>query len=196
MIKYNLNNINDWNFGEDNIIKVYRNNAIVFYKFDSETQEFKVCYAVVADITQYTDREFEDVFNLADDKWYKLNNLNQYEEYGIYGEGRNITYYEGKLTVDDGYEYEWNGSSWVNLGEVTGSTAQLPQVPFVLNYNAKNYDATTHSIPMTTGQLNDTDAIAHNNPNNIVDHSADGYITISNSPRAPDAKYRSSSAGR
>ena len=181
MIKYNLNNINDWNFGEDNIIKVYRNNAIVFYKFDSETQEFKVCYAVVADITQYTDREFEDVFNLADEKWYKLNNLNQYEEYGIYGEGRNITYYEGKLTVDDGYEYEWNGSSWANLGEVTGSTAQLPQVPFVLNYNAKNYDASTHTIPYTEGALNAIDAVITGTTANIIDHHEDGYIQLTGS---------------
>lgn len=181
MIKYNLNNINDWNFGEDNIIKVYRNNAIVFYKFDSETQEFKVCYAVVADITQYADREFEDVFNKADGKWYKLNNLSQYEVYGVYGSGRTITYYDGKLTIDGDYEYQYTGGSWVNVGEVTGSTASLPNVPFVLNYNAKNYDASTHSIPMTTGQLNDTDAVAYNNPSSIVDHSSDGYITISNS---------------
>ena len=122
MIYYNSNTINDWNFGDDNIIKVYRNNAIVFYKFDSETQEFKVCYAVVDDITQYSETEFEDVYDKATEKWYKLNNLSQYEEYGVYGEGRNITYYEGKLTVDDGYEYEWNGSSWVNVGEVSGSS--------------------------------------------------------------------------
>ena len=121
MIKYNLNTINDWNFGDDNIIKVYRNGAVVFYKFDSEQGGYKVCYAVVGDITQYSDREFEDVYDKATEKWYKLNNLNQYEQYGIYGEGRNITYYEGKLTVDNGYEYEWNGSSWVNLGEVTST---------------------------------------------------------------------------
>ena len=121
MIKYNNNTINDWNFGDDNIIKVYRNGAVVFYKFDSEQGGYKVCYAVVGDITQYSDREFEDVYDKATEKWYKLNNLNQYEQYGIYGEGRNITYYEGKLTIDDDYEYEWNGSSWVNLGEVTST---------------------------------------------------------------------------
>ena len=122
MIYYNSNTINDWNFGDDNIIKVYRNNAIVFYKFDTETQEFKVCYAVVDDITQYSETEFEDVYDKATEKWYKLNNLSQYEEYGVYGEGRNITYYEGKLTIDDGYEYEWNGLGWINVGEVSGST--------------------------------------------------------------------------
>ena len=153
----------------------------MFYKFDSEQGGYKVCYAVVEDITQYSDREFEDVYDKATEKWFKLNNLNQYEQYGIYGSGRNITYYDGKLTIDDGYEYQYSGGSWVNVGEVSGSTATLPDIPFVLNYNAKNYDAATHSIPMTSGQLNDTDAVAYNNPNNIVDHSADGYITVSNS---------------
>lgn len=124
MIKYNNNTIYNWNFDTSNVIKVYRSNAIVFYKVSGEspTPEWKVCFAVVDDISQYTDREFEDVYDKATDKWYKLNNLNQYEEYGVYGEGRNITYYKGKLTIDEGYEYEWNGSSWANLGEVSGSS--------------------------------------------------------------------------
>lgn len=32
MIKYNLNNINDWNFDNANIAKVYRNNSVVYQK--------------------------------------------------------------------------------------------------------------------------------------------------------------------
>ncbi len=122
MIYYNSNTINDWNFGDDNIIKVYKHGAVVFYKFDSEQGGYKVCYAVVEDITQYQETEFEDVYDKATEKWFKLNNLNQYEQYGVYGSGRTITTYNGKLTIDDGYEYEWNGSSWVNLGEVSGSS--------------------------------------------------------------------------
>ena len=124
MIKYNNNTIFDWNFDTSNVIKVYRNNAIVFYKVSggSPTPEYKVCFAVVDDITQYTDMEFEDVYDKTTKKWYKLNNLNQYEEYGAYGNGRSVTTYKGKLTIDEGYEYEWNGSEWVNLGEVTGSS--------------------------------------------------------------------------
>lgn len=183
MIKFNNSNINDWYFYTSDIVKVYRNNAVCYYKISGgDTPSGQTpCFAVVDDISQYSDREFEDVFNKADGKWYKLNNLNVYEEYGVYGSGRTITYYDGKLTIDDGYEYQYSGGSWVNVGEVSGTTATLPNVPFVLNYNAKNYDATTHSIPMTTGQLNDTDAIAYNNPNSIVDHHEDGYITISSS---------------
>lgn len=180
MIKYNNSTINACILGDTNIIKVYKNNVVCYYKITSSGGQVP-CFAVVPDISQYLDTEFVDVFNRADKKWYKLNNLNAYEEYGVYGSGRTITYYQGKLTIDSGYEYIYSGSSWVNVGEVSGSTASLPDVPFVLNYNAKNYDSTTHTIPKTSGQLSDIDAIGYNNPSNIVDHSEDGYITISNS---------------
>jgi hypothetical protein len=119
MLKYSGNTINDWNYGTSNLIKVYRNNAIVFYKVSGEspTPEYKVCFAVVDDITQYQETEFEDVYDNATDKWYKLNNLNQYEEYGVYGSGR--TSCEGSISrLPQGYtevEYVQNtGSSTIN----------------------------------------------------------------------------------
>ena len=125
MIKYSNNTINDWNFGASNLIKVYRNGAMVYYKVSGEgpTPEYQVCFAVVDDISQYSDREFEDVFNKADGKWYKLNNLNQYEEYGIYGSGR--TSCEGSTSrLPQGYtevEYVQNTAS----GRNTSSTSRL-----------------------------------------------------------------------
>lgn len=150
MIKYNNNTIFDWNYDTSNVIKVYRNNAIVFYKVSggSPTPEYKVCFAVVDDISQYTDREFEDVYDKATKKWYKLNNLNQYEEYGIYGSGRNITYYNGKLTIDNGYEYEWNGSEWVNVGEVIGSS-RVPSGYVELTYAQTSKINSSSSKPFT-----------------------------------------------
>lgn len=134
MIKYNSNTINDWNFGTSNLIKVYRNNAIVFYKItsgDTPTPVQEPCFAVVDDISQYSETEFEDVYDKATEKWYKLNNLNQYEQYGIYGSGRTITYYDGKLTIDDGYEYIYSGGSWVNVGEVSGSTQIIKSPEYI-----------------------------------------------------------------
>ena len=124
MIKYNNSSINDWNYGDDNIIKVYRHNAVCYYKViqSGGTTAQTPCFAVVNDISQYQETEFEDVFNKSDDSWYKLNNLNQYEKYGLYGSGLTITTYEGKLTVDDGYEYQYSGGSWVYVGEVSGGT--------------------------------------------------------------------------
>ena len=88
MIKYNNSNINDWYYDTSDIIKVYRNNAVCYYKIvtSGDTPTQVPCYAVVDDISQYSDTEFVDVYNKADEKWYKLNNLNQYEEYGVYGD--------------------------------------------------------------------------------------------------------------
>lgn len=123
MIKYNDNTINKW-YHDGELIKVYYHDAVCYYKLTPSGQT--PCFAVVADISQYSDTEFEDVFNQADEKWYKLNNLSAYEEYGVYGSGRNITYYNGKLTIDDGYEYQYSGNTWVNVGEVSGSS-RVPQ---------------------------------------------------------------------
>ena len=187
MIKYNTKTINDWNFDASNIVKVYHNGAVCYYKLEgSPTPTGQTpCYAVVDDITQYSSTEFVDVFDKATKKWYKLNNLNQYEEYGIYGTGRDITYYEGKLTVDNGYEYEYStNGGWVNRGEVSGTTATLPNVPFTVNYNAKNYDASTKTFAKTEGQLANTDVTVSGT---ITAH--DGYVTVSSGSRGVISGY-------
>ena len=122
MIYYSEDKINDWNYADDNIVKVYRHNAVCYYKVVSGGSHQEPCYAVVDDISQYSSTEFVDVYDKATSKWYKLNNLNEFEEYGIYGNGTGITYYEGKLTIYSGYEYQYSGTGWTNVGAITGDT--------------------------------------------------------------------------
>lgn len=186
MIYKNNKTINEWYFNDAELIKVYKNGAICYYKIvNGSTPSQEPCFAVVDDIQSYSDTEFVDVYDKATEKWYKLNNLDQYEEYGIYGEGRNITYYEGKLTIDNGYEYEWDGSEWSNLGEVSGSTATLPDVPFTVNINAKNYNATTKTFAKTNGQLANTDiVITAGTP--VLN---DGYVTVSSGSKGTISGY-------
>lgn len=188
MIKYNNSTINDWYFDDANIIKIYRNGVVCYYKVtgggDTPTAQTP-CYAVVDDISQYQETEFVNVYNKADSSWYKLNNNSLYEKYGVYGEGRNITYYQGKLTIDDGYEYIYSGSSWVNVGEVSGGTATLPDVAFTVNYNAKNYDANTKTLAKTSGQLADVDAVITAGTPTVHD----GYLTIASNTRATISGY-------
>lgn len=191
MIKYDLTNINKWYNGSRNIVKCYHGTTNAFdltgggAPVPPTPTGQTPCYAVTDNIAQYQSTDFVDVYDTTADKWYKLNNLNEYEEYGIYGSGRtNTTYYEGKLTIDNGYEYIYSGNSWVNLGEVSGSTATLPNVPFTVNYNAKNYNPSTYTIPMTDGQLNNMDAVITGNTNLIVDHHEDGYIELTGSTSA------------
>ena len=124
MIKYNSNTINDWYYDSNDIIKVYYHNAVCYYKLTPSGGQVP-CFAVVDNISQYSDTEFIDVFNKDDGKWYKLNNLNQYEKYGVYGSSTATTYYEGKLTIDSNYEYIYSGNSWNNVGAVSGSS-RLP----------------------------------------------------------------------
>ena len=133
MIKYNTKTINDWNYDASNIVKVYHNGAVCYYKLEgSPTPTAQTpCYAVVDDISQYSSTEFVDVYDKATEKWYKLNNLNQFEEYGLYGNGRNITYYDGKLTIDSGYEYEYSNGAWVNRGELSGTTKIIKSPEYI-----------------------------------------------------------------
>ena len=141
MIKYNTKTINDWNFDSSNIVKVYHNGAVCYYKLEgSPTPTGQTpCYAVVDDITQYQSTEFVDVYDKATKKWYKLNNLNQYEEYGLYGSGRDIAYYEGKLTIDGGYEYEYStNGGWVNRGEVVGTSITIKSPEYIERTSAYN----------------------------------------------------------
>lgn len=73
-------------------------------------------YDITSNIATYTRRDFKSVFDTTSNKWYMLNNLNNYEEYGIYGDSFD-TYYTGKLVIVNDHEYEWNGTEWVDLGE-------------------------------------------------------------------------------
>lgn len=186
MIKYNNNTINKL-ATDATVNKMYYGGNVVYLgiKEEEPTPEYKLCFAVVYDITKYQETEFEDVYDKATKKWYKLNNLNQYEKYGIYGSGRSVTTYKGKLTIDNGYEYEWNGSEWVNLGEVTGTTVTLPDVPFTVNYNAANYDASTQTFAKTEGQLADTDVIISGGT--LTTHG--GYVTVPSGSRGVISGY-------
>ena len=131
-------------------------------------------YDVTSNISTYTARTYSEVFDSTQGKWFMLNNLNQYEEYGIYGEGKNITTYQGKLTIDSDHEWQWSGSSWVDLGEVSGGTGSLPAVSFSVNYNARDYDETTSSLTMTADQNVEYSPVLFGDPVTVND----GYITI------------------
>ena len=77
-------------------------------------------FAVIQDIQSYTATTYDSVYSYADTKWYMLNNLNQYEEYGIYEvSGSSLsdyTYYDGKLVVIGTTEYQRSGNTWVEVG--------------------------------------------------------------------------------
>ena len=110
-------------------------------------------YDITTNIATYTRRDFKSVFVTTSNKWYMLNNLNNYEEYGIYGNSFD-TYYTGKLVIVNGHEYEWNGIEWVDLGQyvqkISGWTNDTEK-SFSIKYNGSNYvlKATKNDVEFT-----------------------------------------------
>ena len=108
-------------------------------------------YAVTDDLTSYTATTYVDVYNKADDLWYKLNNNDGFEEYGVYGSSTGVseTYYDGKLSVVGDYEYQYSGNSWVNVGEVSANSTSYE----ITNADPYEYEgvelSTTFKIPVS-----------------------------------------------
>ena len=110
-------------------------------------------FDITNNITTYTRRDFKSVFDTTSNKWYMLNNLNNYEEYGIYGDSFD-TYYIGKLVILNDREYEWNGTEWVDLGEYVervGGWTNDTRSFFSIKYNGSNYilKATKNDVEFT-----------------------------------------------
>lgn len=76
-----------------------------------------------------------------------------------------------------------NMTGWTtgNDGTPTGwavkNSGVLPDVPFLFNYNAKEYDATTYTLPQTYGQLIEQDAVIVGNYLSEITHNTD-HITL------------------
>lgn len=101
--------------GNTLIRKMYNGNLVV-YDMSGESP----CFEVVSTLV-YASGDYVDVYCTGNKKWYKKNNLSQFEEYGVYEETSNLsslTYYTGKLAIltTDNHEYRWNGSSWADQG--------------------------------------------------------------------------------
>lgn len=117
-----------------------------------------ICYEIIPEtIGSYTATTYDSVYSFADAKWYMLNNLNQYEEYGVYDFVEDIasaTTYEGKLAVVDTTEYQYSGGSWNDVGtyedvSVTYTIDDTQPSPYV-----GQEIPTTFKIPMS-----DVDAV-------------------------------------
>ena len=116
-IKINNKYIQKILLGSTPVQRIYQSGSIVYETGGSKPQP---CFEVVSTISQASGN-YVDVYVKGESKWYKKNNLNKYEEYGLMptvSDLSSTTYYNGKLVVlsTDSHEYKWNGSEWIDLG--------------------------------------------------------------------------------
>ena len=123
MIKYDNNTINKL-ATDATVNKMYYGSNVAYMRYYRLVPQ-NPCYDVIDSISSYTARTFSDVYDTSSSKWYKLNNADAYEEYGVYGESTasTETTYEGKLAKVGNYEYEFINGQWVNIGEATATTS-------------------------------------------------------------------------
>ena len=172
MIKYNNKTINKL-ATDATVNKMYYGGNVAYMRY-YRLVPHNPCYDVIESISSYTARTFSDVYDTSSNKWYKLNNADAYEEYGIYGESTasTETAYEGKLAKVGNYEYEFINGQWVNIGEVTATTStewvDFQTLDFTRSYptlrtvriNSNNSDSFSSiyisTTPNTTSKGNDS----------------------------------------
>mgnify|MGYP003292014249 CR=1 FL=1 len=159
------NNTVSFKVGSTDVDAIYLGNTLLYSGATPPTPSGQTpCYEVVSDISSASS-EFEDVYVTTSDKWYKLNNLNQYEEYGKYGSstGASETTYDGKLSIYNGYEYIYSGGSWNNIGAVSG-TSVLPQGYTQLEYIQSNSTSKKSFIKLDYHATENTRVVADMQP--------------------------------
>lgn len=106
--------------GNSDVLRIYQGLNLIY----GQSAPVEPCFEVV-NLISSASGDYIDVYEQSTGKWYKKNNLNAYEEYGVMptvNSLQDITYYTGKLVIlsTDYHEYKWNGSSWSDLGAVAG----------------------------------------------------------------------------
>ena len=99
--------------------KIYLGDTLLYPQSTPPTP-VSSCYEVISTpMTSYASTTYDSVYSWSDAKWYMKNNLNQYEEYGVYDIVEDIssaTTYDGKLAVVGTTEYQYSGGSWSVVG--------------------------------------------------------------------------------
>ena len=151
--------IDKFYLGDSSDVKIYIGEIKLYPK--DEPQPI-VRYAVTDDISTYQDTTYVDVYSMSDDSWYKKNNLNKYEEYGVYDIVENIssaTTYDGKLAVVGTTEYQYSGGSWSVVGtyeddSVTYTIDDTRPSPYVGQELATTFKIPYADVDALGGRLN------------------------------------------
>ena len=118
-IKIGNLDIDKFYLSDSSDVKIYLGN-VKLYPQSTPPTPVSSCYEVIPQpISQYDSTTYDSVYSFSDAKWYMKNNLNQYEEYGVYDIVEDIssaTTYDGKLSVVGTTEYKYSGGSWSVVG--------------------------------------------------------------------------------
>lgn len=105
MFKLGKENIDKVYLGKSPVQKMYLGKTLIF-----PNEEAAECYAITPSIAQY-DGDYPWVWAEDTEKWYRLNNYDEYEQYGIYGDSIEPDIIE----TTDYYNCAFNGGSYYEV---------------------------------------------------------------------------------
>lgn len=171
MIKYNNNTIFDWNFDTSNVIKVYRNNAIVFYKVSggSTTPEYKV-----EDVTP----DGASGWTISGSSTYNPDS-SYYDDFDIETTSTSDSYKIAKVTIY-GYDHftyylrSYHGFS-SSFGYVIATNVdEVSTPPSEMSYNSQSAITNTlylNKSPKSDVNLSNYRRVTYNNLDKTVEHT-------------------------
>lgn len=123
----------------------------VVYQATEPTPPMSNCSIIIPQpIASYTSTEYPSVFSVANNKWYMKNNLDQYEEYGIYETGASLasfTSYEGKLVAVGTTEYQSINGVWTEVGVYEDNQTTYTFTNSTTAYNGQTIPITSFKVP-------------------------------------------------
>lgn len=171
MIKYNSKTLNNWNYDTKNVIKVYRNNAIVFYKVSggSPTPEYKV-----EDVTP----DGAIGWTISGSSVYNPDS-SYYDDFDIETTSTNSTYKIAKVTIY-GYDHftyylrSYHGRSLTYGYVMATNVDEVSTPPSEMSYDSQSVITSTYffgSKPKSAVNLSNYRRITYNNLDKTVEHT-------------------------
>lgn len=171
MIKYNSKTLNNWNFGATNIIKAYRNNAIVFYKVSggSPTPEYKVEDVTPDGLSGWT-ISGSSVYN-PDSSYY--------DDFDIETTSTSYSYKIAKVTIY-GYDHftyylrSYHGRSLTYSYIMATNVDEVSTPPSEMSYDSQSVITSTYffgSKPKSAVNLSNYRRVTYNNLDKTVEHT-------------------------
>lgn len=141
------------------ILKGYKGDTLVFGAGIQQEEKIPVVL-VVQNYSDITSTDYEYVYVQSEGSWYILDSIGLYEKYGTkiqtVDDLLSTPGYEGKLVIYGHFEFQYISGEWVNMGEVTGSTIDLPtEIEDYICWNANSINGGNFDIHEYNGDYTD-----------------------------------------
>lgn len=165
MIKYNSKTLNNWNYNTSNVIKVYRNNAIVFYKVSggSPTPEYKVEDVTPDGVSGWT---------ISGSSTYNPDS-SYYDDFDIETTSTSYSYKIAKVTIYGYDHFTYYLRSYHGYVMAT-NVDEIQAPPSEMSYNSSSAITNTYEFnksPKSAVNLSNYRRVTYNNLDKTVEHT-------------------------